>query len=120
MKPLLKSLFPALFLTLAALVAAPVSAHSMLAKSQPADGALMQEKVDELVLEFGQPVRLLRVDLTKAEGAPIDIDFIPSIGPGTTFDVAVPELAPGDYKVHWMLMGEDGHKVTGSFGFSQR
>lgn len=115
-----KSLLSATCLMLAALLAMPVSAHTHLVKSQPADGAIIQEPLEELKLEFAEPVRLMRVDLSKAEGAPIEIDFIPSIGPGTTYDVAIPELAPGDYRVHWMLMGADGHKVTGSFRFSQR
>lgn len=120
MSRLFKSLLPALVLSLTALLSLPASAHTQLVKSQPEDGAVIEEPVEELVLEFNKPVRLMRVDLSKAEGAPIDIDYIPSIGPGTNFDVAVPELEPGDYKVRWMLMGEDGHKVTGSFGFSQR
>lgn len=115
-----KSLLSATCLMLAVLLAMPASAHTQLVKSQPADGAIMQEPVQQLVLEFKEPVRLMRVDLTKAEGAPIDVDFTPSIGAGTRFDVALPELAPGDYRVHWMLMGADGHKATGSFRFSQR
>lgn len=34
--------------------------------------------------------------------------------------VAVPPLAPGDYRVQWSAATRDGHKVKGEFGFKVR
>jgi hypothetical protein len=33
------------------------------------------------------------------------------------FAIALPALKPAKYTVSWMIMGDDGHKMKGEFGF---
>ena len=35
----------------------------------------------------------------------------------TFFNYDLPTLSPGNYTAQWMLLGEDGHKMDGSFDF---
>jgi hypothetical protein len=49
----------------------------------------------------------------------VSIDFSPMMEPGKQFSVPVPMLQPDNYTVHWTTMGDDGHKMKGSFGFMQ-
>ena len=49
-------------------LARPVTAHSPLEQSRPADGAVLDQKPDKLELVFGHPVHLASVVLSPAAG----------------------------------------------------
>ncbi|MBS99529.1 MAG: hypothetical protein CMI01_12730 [Oceanospirillaceae bacterium] len=98
----------------------PVFAHTGLEESSPAQGAVVTEPVGEMTLSFTGPVRLVKVEMSSVDAGAVELDFLPSIGPGTDFEVGVPPLQPGQYRVNWMAMGADGHKITGQFEFSRR
>ncbi|MET3999954.1 copper resistance protein CopC [Marinobacterium iners] len=100
-------------------LSAPVMAHTDMMDSHPMDGAMMMEQVGELKLNFGMPVRLVNVKLISSDNRPVSIDFSPMMEPGKQFSVPVPMLQPDNYTVHWTTMGDDGHKMKGSFGFMQ-
>ncbi|GAA0792075.1 copper resistance CopC family protein [Marinobacterium sediminicola] len=100
-------------------LATPALAHTDMMGSHPMDGAMMMEQVGELKLNFGKPVRLVNVKLISSDNRPVAIDFSPIMEPGTDFSVPVPVLKPDNYTVHWTTMGDDGHRMKGSFGFMQ-
>ncbi|GAA0691158.1 hypothetical protein GCM10009104_17460 [Marinobacterium maritimum] len=100
-------------------LSAPALAHTDMMESHPMDGAMMMEQVSELKLNFGKPVRLVNVKLISSDNRPVSIDFKPVMEPGKQFSVPVPMLKPDNYTVHWTTMGDDGHKMKGSFGFMQ-
>ncbi|WP_051298380.1 copper resistance CopC family protein [Marinobacterium litorale] len=116
----LATAFKALALSLTFSVSASVFAHTGLKESSPGQGAVVTEPVGEITLSFTGPVRLVKVEMISVDAGAVDLDFLPSIGPGTDFEVGVPPLQPGQYRVDWMAMGADGHKITGQFEFSRR
>jgi len=104
---------------LALSVATAAQAHTDLVSSQPESGAMVMQPVQSVTLEFGAPVKLVNVRLVSSSNKPVSLDFKPVMEPSASFSVPVPNLKPDTYTVNWMAMGDDGHKMKGSFGFMQ-
>lgn len=101
----------------AALAAASAGAHTDIQRTAPADGAALAAAPETLVLEFNEPVRLTAVTVRGADGVAHEIDPLPG-GFAARFEVAAPELAPGDYDVEWRALSQDTHVIDGAFGFT--
>lgn len=92
-------------------------AHTSLKSSAPANGQTVAQ-VNQLSLEFGAPLRLMSVSLTDASGRNIALEFRRSVAAQSRFVVPThAALAASTYKVTWMGMGDDGHKIEGNFSF---
>lgn len=99
------------------LMAAPAAwAHSLLQESQPARGAVVDEP-RQLQLQFNEPVRVLRLELSGPDGA-VDLGFRPAAQAEKVLTRDLPELAPGEYRVEWTLIGGDGHTVSEDLRFT--
>jgi len=96
---------------------AGLQAHTGLTRSVPADGASVAQSPARLELAFSGEVRLVNLVVTDSDGAKVEIENARSMTPSKQFVIPVPALAPGRYKVDWMVMGGDSHKMTGSFSF---
>ncbi len=94
------------------------TAHSGLKDSMPGNGAVLTHLPEELILEFTTPVKLVRVQLIAQSGEPLKLLSKPSKNFATTFTIASPMLATGNYKVKWIAMGKDAHKMKGNFTFT--
>jgi methionine-rich copper-binding protein CopC len=121
--PLVSSnaVFSAALLVLASLLAliTPTQgwAHTSLTTSAPANGQPVTS-VSQLTLEFGAPLRLMRVSLKNAAGQEVALNFKRSPTAQARFVVPTnAPLAPASYQVFWMGMADDGHKIEGDFGF---
>jgi len=106
----------AAILTLA-LISNLVSAHSGLKHSTPENGAMLIQPPEYLMLEFSMEVKLVKVQLTDQSGEPIKLINKPSKNFETNFSIALPMLDTGSYKVKWIAMGKDAHKMKGDFTF---
>lgn len=107
-----------LFLIFVALLfSSAVTAHTGLLKSSPSDGAMMTTSPDHLMMQFGAPVRLVKLTLFDENNQPTDINFSPTRNAQKTFKQPLPQLAPSRYKVKWVAMGGDSHKIEGQFQF---
>lgn len=93
-------------------------AHTHIEAVAPADGAVLKAAPPTLEFAFGEAVQLLKVDLTNAAGAAQDIGFTAEATAAKTFSVALPALAPSAYTVNWTVLGADGHRLEGHFGFT--
>lgn len=100
-------------------LSAPAFAHTDMMESQPMDGAMMMEPVKNVDMTFGMDVRLVKLRVIDSSNKPVSIGFSPITEPAKNFSVPMPMLKPDTYKVDWTAMGEDGHKMTGSFQFMQ-
>ncbi len=101
------------------LSAAPVSAHTVLSDSVPADNQSLTTSPDALRLTFADPVRLMRIELKDGDGRDIALGFRPAGEPDTGHEHALPKpLAPGDYTLNWRALASDGHAMTGSIRFT--
>jgi methionine-rich copper-binding protein CopC len=106
-------LLPALLLGSALLYA-----HTALKEATPADGAVLNLAPTSLELSFTGEVQLLKLDLATAAGAAQASGFKASAESASTYSIPLPALAPAAYEVNWTVLGADGHRVEGSFGFT--
>lgn len=94
-------------------------AHGLLRSSSPAADSVIATSPREIRLTFTEaPERTFtRIRLIGPAGevflGPLEIE------PGNVARSRVPiQLEPGAYRVEWQTAGDDGHPVSGSFGFS--
>ncbi|MFT6926646.1 MAG: methionine-rich copper-binding protein CopC [Psychromonas sp.] len=106
----------AAILTLA-LISNLANAHSGLKHSMPKNGAMINMPPEDLMLEFTMPVKLVKVQLTDQSGEAIKVINKPSKNFEISFNLALPMLDAGSYKVKWIAMGKDAHKMKGDFTF---
>ena len=102
------------------LLAGAASAHTELTASIPVDGTEVSS-VASITLEFRAAVRLARVELTRADGTTIELplDRDAPAAKQNLITLAEP-LGPGEYTVRWRAIADDGHVLTGEFGFTVR
>jgi methionine-rich copper-binding protein CopC len=99
------------------LIFQPLSAHTRLAASSPADGAEVKT-LSEIRLDFSATVKLTAVRLEDAAGSEISLATIPG-DPAETFAIAIGQsLAAGSYVIIWRSISGDGHIVSGEIRFS--
>jgi copper resistance protein C len=108
------------FFLISALLAAsaPLLAHTHLEAATPADGAVLKTAPASVELSFGEDVQLLKLDVAGASGEAVEIDFKPSAISSKAFVVPLPSLKPSVYTVDWTVLGADGHRLEGHFGFT--
>lgn len=100
-------------------IATSANAHADLVSTSPTDGsdvdvapAQISITFSEPVLEAGTAIVLNQADGTEIPVGPLNLD-------GSTISVASPaDLAAGEYKVTWRAAADDGHVLTGEFGFT--
>lgn len=94
-----------------------VSAHIDLTETIPADKAMLMQSPTMLKLTFSGPVRMMKLSLIDAEQKAVKFGFTPSATAASEFEWPLPSLKEGEYQVSWIVMGQDGHKMTGDYGF---
>jgi len=106
-----------LILVLALLAAAPPAfAHARLVKSLPGAGSRIAD-VDSVVLTFSEKLEpafsgaQLVDEAEKPVAAPVAIK-------DDTITFTTPDLKPGRYRVYWHSVGQDTHRMEGSFQFT--
>jgi methionine-rich copper-binding protein CopC/ketosteroid isomerase-like protein len=100
------------------LFSATAFAHTSLKSSVPADGQTVPE-VRQISVEFGAAIRLMAFTLTDASGNTIPTDFARTSINQSRFDIGVgTQLSHASYRIAWMAMGDDGHKIDGTFRFT--
>ena len=105
------------FLLTALFLSTSSYAHTSLKTSMPKNNAMLMSSAPQLSVVFTEPVRLAKLTLNSQNGEPVDFNFSPSMESSTFFNYDLPTLSPGNYTAQWMLLGEDGHKMDGSFDF---
>lgn len=94
------------------------SAHDQLVSSNPEDGAELDQQPKWLEMTFSGNIQEVGSEVTVVvDGKDV------SAGELTVEDkklsVALPDdLKPGDYKVTWRVVSEDGHPISGDYSFS--
>ncbi|SEP68078.1 copper resistance CopC family protein [Microlunatus flavus] len=105
-------------LALALALGAPAYAHDELTASNPTDGDSLGHPPAQVVLTFEEaPVDLgLQVVVTGPDG-PVSAGA-PRIEGTTVVQDVQPSAPAGRYTVEWRVTSDDGHPVSGRFGFS--
>lgn len=98
------------------LVAVTAQAHTHLEASSPADKSTVAAPA-ALEMHFNEATRITALTLQKGTQAATRVDGLPA-QPAKEIRVPVSGLAAGTYTVNWRAIGDDGHVVSGSFGFT--
>jgi methionine-rich copper-binding protein CopC len=97
------------------LFSAAALAHVHLQGSSPADGSQLESAPATLVLSFSEAAQLTALSLELPGGALRKLS-IPEAA-ATRVSVALPQLGPGEYRIHWRALSRDGHVVPGEIRF---
>lgn len=100
-----------------AFLATSVSAHSKVDTTLPENGARLAEAPQAVTLRFIKKIRLIKVDVTHAEGPGTKLDLVGQTAFSTEFIIPMTALGDGEYVVHWRGLGVDGHAMSGEFMF---
>ena len=98
-------------------VSASVMAHTGIKSTFPENEQMLEAAPEQLTLNFGAPVRLMKVVLMDGGHKDLEIGFKPTAKADKSFEIAVPKIKMGEYMVSWVSMGKDGHKMSGDFSF---
>lgn len=97
--------------------ATAASAHSRSAATVPADGATVAE-VPQFSIDFDAPMRVTAFQLTSGDET-LEVQRETGMVPVTEFRAApAAPLGPGDYRIEWRGLSEDGHPMQGAFSFT--
>jgi methionine-rich copper-binding protein CopC len=96
--------------------ARPAAAHSELRRSVPAAGAVLDQPPDRIELHFNERVQLTALRLRRVGGDEIPLPRR-SIREATSETIALPPLAPGEYRAEWRIISADGHPAGGVIAF---
>jgi copper resistance protein C len=112
---ILKKIILILFCTLI-LLPSFVHAHTSLSSSNPAEGQVITEDLEQITLTFGTPIEVLStMDLVK-DGNVIPLEDIKVENKQLLGTIAKP-LENGSYIIQWKIVGEDGHPIKGDINF---
>jgi methionine-rich copper-binding protein CopC len=111
---------PALFVLGA--LGALVSGHAVLVESSPRDGEALATPPPVAVLRFNVRIerRLTRVALTGPDGRAIALPAAQALveDPPGRLSIPLPPLAPGAYRLTYVVMAADGHATPGLVRFT--
>jgi len=99
--------------------AAPASAHAVLVKATPADGALLRTAPTSVVLQFDDPISTSFATLTVTGPDGSTVSAGKASVSGTTVSAALDDgLTSGRYRTVFRVVSEDGHPVNGQLTFT--
>ncbi|MGN6390291.1 MAG: copper homeostasis periplasmic binding protein CopC [Burkholderiaceae bacterium] len=112
--------FLAAAVLLAAAMQSPAWAHAMLKSASPAKDAEVSAP-QTVTLHFSEKLEpaFSHAEVLDAAGKPVSTDkaALDQADP-SVMTVAVPALAPGRYSVHYVAVGDDGHRRQGDYAFT--
>ncbi|WP_172656831.1 copper resistance CopC family protein [Domibacillus robiginosus] len=112
MKKLFVFLFGLLFL-----FSSTVSAHTGLESSSPADGDTITDSIQDLSLTFETPIEQESTFTLQNDAGEVALENVQVNNNVLSGSAAVP-LENGSYTVNWRIVGEDGHLIEGTYGFT--
>ena len=104
---------------IALVLSAEAIAHSKLRQSLPEKGSVLTQLPETLVLEYGNEIRLTKVDLENWKGEIVKVVKSPT-ELKKSFEFPIKLEAKGIYKVTWRGLGIDGHAMKGHYSFEIR
>jgi copper resistance protein C len=110
-------LFNSVLVAAGLMLASPASAHVGLSSTAPTNGAMINKAPSTLELNFSAPVRLVKLTIQDENQLKVPLTIPKLAASQAQFVIALPALKPANYTVSWMIMGDDGHKMKGEFGF---
>ena len=115
----MKRLFTAVAAILLAMsISTSAFAHSHVSGTNPADGEVVTEPLQEITIEFDGGIEQGSfIDVTTTSGEEIDVQDI-IIGDGVLTGTLAEPLQNDVYQVNWSIISADGHPLEGEFTFT--
>ena len=98
---------------LPALPIAATLAHTGVASTSPADGAVLAVSPPEIKINFRAPASLTSVVVEAKGQERRPLEFTPKTA-ATSFRLPNPALTAGRNEIHWTALSNDGHVISGS------
>lgn len=107
-----------IILLIAAIFSMPLigQAHTTLSSSSPAEGAVVVEPLQEVVLTFGTVIEQGSTMTLESEGATREFDEV-RLSADVMTGTLTEELPNAAYVIHWEIIGADGHLIEGEVPF---
>jgi copper resistance protein C len=94
-----------------------VSAHTSLSSSNPAEGQVVSENLEQITLDFASTIEELSTMELVKNGKKIALEEIKVENKQLIGRISNP-LDNGTYTILWKIIGEDGHPINGEINFS--
>ncbi|WP_045519549.1 copper resistance protein CopC [Neobacillus niacini] len=94
-----------------------ISAHTSLSSSNPSEGQVVTEQLEEIILNYATTIEELSTMDLMRDGSKIPLKDIRVENKQLIGAISEP-LANGSYKIQWKIVGEDGHPITGEINFT--
>lgn len=91
--------------------------RTMISRSTPADGAMLQGSPATFEVTFAHPMKLKSVAISDSEGQSVPVSSAPETLSAASARVALPKLVPGTYRLSWVGEGGSGREMRGSLSF---
>ncbi|MEZ0481236.1 copper resistance protein CopC [Planococcus sp. SSTMD024] len=103
---------------LSALLVLPMTAHahSVLESSTPAEGAVVAEPIEQVVLDFSAGIEQGSGMTMTMDGTAVDFSEV-AVMEDQLVGTPAQELEDGSYVVEYDVLSEDGHPIQGSLAF---
>lgn len=111
-------LLGAILAVLGLLTATPAQAHDQLVSSNPKDGAVVKKQPEFLTMNFSGDIQKTGTEIKVMHDGK-DVSAGEVTIKGTKLTSALPDdLSAGKYSVVWRVVSQDGHPVSGKWGFT--
>jgi copper transport protein len=113
--------WPLLLLVALLLAPAPlVSAHPLVLRTEPVEGAQLAAPPAAVRVVFNEPIEAAfsSLQLLDAQRQPVATGGQRSATDPTVLELPLPQLGPGVYTALWQTVGSDGHAIKGNFAFA--
>lgn len=91
-------------------------AHSVLESSTPAEGAVVAEPIEQVVLDFSAGIEQGSAMTMTMDGTAVDFSEV-AVMEDQLVGTPAQELEDGSYVVEYDVLSEDGHPIQGSLAF---
>lgn len=112
------ALLAALTALLVVAVGAPAASHDQLVSAVPAEGAVLEELPERIVLEFSNELLAAAPQLLIRDAAGATVYAATPNVEGRTAGAPFPPLPDGQYILDWSVVSADGHRIEGSIAFT--
>ena len=106
-----------LLLALLSMSSQAAFAHTRLVSSEPAAGAVQQAAPKRVVLQFSAPPEKGFTELAWTKDGQAEWHALEVTQDDNRVEAALPQLAPGRYKIRWSVLSGDGHRQRGVLQF---
>ena len=93
-----------------------VSAHTSLSSSNPAEGQVVTEELQQIILSYATPIEELSTMELSKDGNKLPFEEM-KIDNKQMIGTTSKPLDNGNYTIQWNIVGEDGHPIKGVINF---